>query len=222
MSLADISEEMAPNTRRGMVVEAIETLRRRSLVERGDQGATFTLQSMVLEYVTNRLVETVAEEIEHERPLVLVEQPIIKAQAKDYVREAQERLIGTPILQQLTEQRGGDEAAQRLLALLDGCRGRPPAEQGYTPGNLVNLLRLLRHDLHGLDLSRLAIRQAYLAQVDAQDVRLVDAHLMETVLAEAFDFPSAVAMSGDAGLLAAGTWTGQVWLWRLADRVPRC
>ena len=41
MSLAEISEEMAPNTRRGMIVEAIETLRRRSLVERGDQGATF-------------------------------------------------------------------------------------------------------------------------------------------------------------------------------------
>ena len=73
---------------------------------------------------------TVAEEIEHGRPLVLVEQPIIKTQAKDYVREAQERLIGTPILQQLTDQVGEEEAAHRLLEVLDGCRGRPAVAPG--------------------------------------------------------------------------------------------
>ena len=154
------------------------------------------------------------------QPVVLVEQPLIKAQAKDYVRQTQERLIGAPILQRLTAQHGDGGAEQRLLALLDGWRGRPAAEQGYGPGNVVNLLRLLRGDLRGLDLSRLAIRQAYLAEVDAQDASLVDAHLAETVLAEAFDFPSSVALSGDGALLAAGTSTGEVWLWRVADRTP--
>ena len=72
----------------------------------------------------------------------------------------------------------------RFLALLERWRDQPAAEQGYGPGNGINLLRLLRGDLRGLDLSRLAIRQAYLAEVDAQDARLVDAHLAETVLAE--------------------------------------
>jgi WD40 repeat protein len=85
---------------------------------------------------------------------------------------------------------------------------------------VVNLLRLLRGDLRGLDLSRLAIRQAYLADAEAQDARLVDAHLAETVLAEAFDFPGSIALSADGALLAAGTSTGQVWLWRAADRTP--
>jgi hypothetical protein len=84
----------------------------------------------------------------------------------------------------------------------------------------VNLLRLVRPDLRGLDLSRLVIRQAYLAQVDAQDTKLVDAELAESVLAEAFDFPSAVAISGDGALLATGTSTGQVWVWRVVDRTP--
>jgi hypothetical protein len=98
---------------------------------------------------TNLLVETVVEENERGRPYVLVEQPIIKAQAKQYVRQTQERLIAAPILQQLTAQHGEGEAAQLLLALLDGWRGRPPAEQGHAPGNLVNLLRLLRGNLRG-------------------------------------------------------------------------
>jgi transcriptional regulator with XRE-family HTH domain len=48
--------------------------------------------------------------------------------------------------------------------------------------------------------------------------RVVDAELAGTVLAEAFHFPSSVALSGDGALLAAGTLTGQVWLWRVADR----
>src|SRR5262249_40522736 len=51
----------------------------------------------------------------------------------------------------------------------------------WRSGNVVNLLRLLRGELCGLDLSRLALRQAYLAEVDAQDTRLVDAELAETV-----------------------------------------
>ncbi len=229
VSLAELTLVMAPGRSGGVVIEAIETLRRRSLVERGDQGATrapsqtprgmaFTLQSLVLEYVTDRLVETAADEVKRGELVLLVQGPIIKAQAKDYIRQAQERLIGAPILQQLTAQHEEGEAAQRLLALLDDRRGRPPAEQGHAPGNLVNLLRLLRRDLRGVDLSRLVIRQAYLAHVDAQDARLVNSHLAESVLAEAFDFPNSVALSDDGALLAAGTSTGQVWLWRVADR----
>ena len=68
---------------------------------------------------------------------------------------------------------------------------------------MVNLLRLLRGDLRPLDLSRLTIRQTYLAEVDAQDARLVDAHLAETALAEAFEFPSSVSLSAEAALLLA-------------------
>ena len=108
----------------------------------------------------------------------------------------------------------------RWLALLAGWRDRSAAEQGYGPGSLVNLLRLLRGNLRGLDLSRLALRQAYLAGVEAQDASLAGADCSEAVLAEAFDFPGSVALSGNGALLAAGTSTGAVWLWRVTDRTP--
>jgi WD40 repeat protein/transcriptional regulator with XRE-family HTH domain len=220
--LAALLAALGPRFGRGAGLEAVEALRRRSLVERTETpGApAFTLQSVVLEYVTDRLVETVAHEIDRAQPVLLVEQPLIKAQAKDYVRQTQERLIGVPILHESGVRHGAHGTQRRLLALLENWRGRPSEEQGYAPGNLVNLLRLLRGDLRGLDLSRLAIRQAYLAEVDAQDASLVDAHLAETVLAEAFDFPGWVALSGDGELLVAGTSTGQIWLWRVADRTP--
>ena len=50
------------------------------------------------------------------------------------------------------------------MALLDQLRELPPEAQGYGPGNLVNLLRLMRGDLRGIDLSGLTIRQAYLQE----------------------------------------------------------
>jgi hypothetical protein len=218
IGLAELARDLAPSVGRSTVVEAIETLRRRSLVERGERGSTFTLQSMVLEYVTDRLVETVADEIGRGQPVVLVEMPIIKAQAKDYVRETQERLIGAPILQRLNDPHGEAGTESRLLALLDGWRGRPAAAQGYGPGNLVNLLRLLRGNLRGMDLSRLALRQVYLQGVDAQDASLARTHLTEAVLDEAFAYPTAVALSADGVFLVAGTPTGEVRLWRAADR----
>jgi WD40 repeat protein/transcriptional regulator with XRE-family HTH domain len=218
ISVAEVSREMAPSVGRSAVVEAIETLRRRSLVERGEPGVTFTLQSMVLEYVTDRLVETVADEIGRGQPNVLLEQPLIRAQAKDYVRQTQERLIGAPILQQLNAQHGETGTESRLLALLEGWRGRPAAEQGFGPGNVVNLLRLLRGDLRGMDLSRLALRQVYLQGVDAQDTSLAGSQLTEAILAEAFSYSTSVALSAVGTLLVAGTPTGDVRVWRAADR----
>jgi WD40 repeat protein/transcriptional regulator with XRE-family HTH domain len=217
--LAALLAALGPHVGRGAVLEAVEALRRRSLVERAETSgaAAFTLQSVVLEYVTNRLAAEVADEIQRGQPVLLVQQALIEALAKDYVRQTQERLIGEAVLEQLQSHRDECGLEQRLVALLGVWRARPAAEQGYGPGNVVNLLRLLRGHLRGLDLSHLALRQAYLAGVEAQDASLAGAHLADAVLAEAFDFPASVALSSDGALLAAGTSTGQVWLWRVAD-----
>jgi transcriptional regulator with XRE-family HTH domain len=218
--LSALLDILGPRSGRAAVLEAVEALRRRSLVERAEiSGAGgFSLQSVVLEYVTDRLVETVADEISSVQAGILVEQPLIQAQAKDYVRQAQERLLGVPILQRLNAQHGQARTDQRLIALLGGWRGGSAAAQGFGPGNIVNLLRLLRGNLRELDLSHLAIRQAYLGEVDAKDASLADSQLADTVLAEAFDLPTSAALSRDGGLLATGTSTGAVWLWRVADR----
>jgi WD40 repeat protein/DNA-binding XRE family transcriptional regulator len=219
LRLPDLLSTLGESLGRGAVLEAVEALRRRSLVERFEAGV-FTLQSVVLEYMTERLVEEASEEISSGQPVLLVGQALIQSQTWDYVRHSQERLIGASILERLKADLGQEGTQQRLLSLLEGWRGRPAVEQGYGPGNVVNLLRLLRGDLRGLDLSRLELRQAYLAGVDAQDTSLAGAHLVETVLAEAFDFPGSVALGDDGAWLAAGTSNGEVWLWRVADRTP--
>ena len=109
--------------------------------------AAFTLQAVVLEYVTDRLVDEVCNEITQGRPVQLVEQPLIRAQAKEYVRQSQERLIGESILRKLKLEYGADRIDLLLTALFEQWRAQSSAEQGYGPGNVVNLLRLHRGHL---------------------------------------------------------------------------
>src|SRR3989454_364462 len=68
------------------VLEAVDGLRRRSLIERGQRLGSFTLQSVVLEYVTANLVDQASEENEQGRLSLLIQHGFCQAQAKDYVR----------------------------------------------------------------------------------------------------------------------------------------
>src|SRR6185437_5642358 len=125
---------------------------------------------------------------------------------------------GAPILQRLEALSGRAGVEQRLQTLLDGWRHRPAEMYEYGPGNVVNLLRLLRGHLRGLNLSRLTLRQVYLAGVDAQDAQLAGAHMADAVLPDAFNFPISLALSGDGESLVAGMSTGEVRVWRVKDR----
>ncbi len=218
VGFGELVADLGPGVARAEVMEAMEGLQRRSLLERGAGGAV-TLQPVVLEYATARLVARVCEEALSGQSALLVRQALVKATAKDYVRRSQERLIAQPLLEQLHGSVGrADVVERRLLDLLKAWRGRLAREQGYGPGNVFNLLRLLRGNVRGLDFSRLAIRHAYLAGVEMQDASLAGSHLSEVILSEAFTDPLAVALSPDGAYLAMGTSTGEVTLRRVADR----
>src|SRR5260370_35832445 len=164
--------------------------------------------------MSDRLVEQVGDEIARGQPDQLPQHPLIQAHGMDSVRRTQEAFIGRPVLQHLVAASGAGAGEQRLHDLLDGWRNHEPAAQGYGPGNVVNLLRLLRGDLNGVDLSRLSLRQVYLQAVHARATRLTDAKLAQAVLAEPFETTVSTALSPDGTYVAAGTITGEVRGWR--------
>jgi WD40 repeat protein len=218
MTFAELATQLRDGISRAESREAVEALLRRSLLERHEPGPTFTLQSVVLEFVTEQIVAQAAEDLAHYAIEGLRTQPLVNALAKDYVRRTQERLIGLPVLERLAALVGSRaEAERRITVYLSKLRARPLEEQGYGPGNAINLLRLLRGDLRRLDLSDLSIRSVYLADVEAQDTRLARSHLADSVTAEAFHHAS-VALSPDGAHLMAGTTSGEVSLWRAVDR----
>ncbi len=164
------------------VLAALESLRRRLLIERAVDQPALALQPVILEFLTDQLVGSVYQEIVTAQPRLLLSHACIQATAKDYVRGSQERLIAEQLLERLLITDGSANAVERqLLAQLNAWRSQPLAAQGYGPGNLINLLRLLRGDLRQLNLSALAIRQAAFQGMEMQDSGLAGALLQDTV-----------------------------------------
>src|SRR6266849_9020018 len=62
------------------VLEAVDGLRRRSLIERGQRPGSFTLQSVVLEYVTTHLVDLASQELVQGRLSLLIQHGFCQAQ----------------------------------------------------------------------------------------------------------------------------------------------
>src|SRR2546427_3038817 len=90
--LPTLSQVLHPRVLRSKLLEALEALSRRSLLERGQQ-ATFSLQSVVMEYLTDVLGERLGKEIVQGDPQQVRCVALEQAQAKDYVRQTQVRLL---------------------------------------------------------------------------------------------------------------------------------
>ncbi len=219
MSLEELLAVLSTSRAPVQVLEALDGLGRRSLIERGQRAGSFTLHSVVLEYATARLIAQASREIERGQLDCLIAYGLCQAQAKDYVRQTQERLLVVPLLTRLqSTSQGHADLEARFLWLLDDLRGLPQTSQGYGPANLVALLRVLRGDLRGLDLSRLTLRGVSLQGVQMQDATLSGVVLQGCVFTESFDAITAVAISRTGQYWAAANWRGEVRVWAEAGQ----
>ncbi len=219
VSLPELLAVLGTPVPRATVLDAVEALRRRSLIELGQRPGSFTLQSVVLEYATAQLIAEVASEIEQGRLSRLVEHGLALAGAREYVRQTQVRLIVAPLLAQVRSAHPERvDLEGHLLALLDRLRAREDSAQGYGPSNVLALLGEQRGHLRGLDLSKLSLRGVYLQGVEMQDTQLCGARLQDCVWTSTFGAIWAVATSRSGQYWAAGSRRGEVWVWKEAGQ----
>ena len=199
---------------------ALQSLQRRSLVEGGNAG--FTLQPVVMEYVTDRLVEQLCSEIATLEFRLFKQHALVKAQAKDYIRDVQQRLLLNPLIQEMLAVWGHQRRVeQQLVQSLETLRATAPRELSYAAGNIANLLVQLQTDLKGYDFSDLQVWQADLRTVSLQETDFSQADLSKSVFAETFSGIYAVAFSPDGQHLAVGDTRGQIRLYQIRDSRQR-
>ncbi|MEM9508170.1 MAG: NB-ARC domain-containing protein [Cyanobacteria bacterium P01_E01_bin.35] len=200
------------------LLEALESLSRRSLIEKN--AALFTQQSVVMEYLTHRLVESCSQEIVEQKPQLLRHHALIKATAKDYIRENQIRLVLQPVINELlTVFRSKRDIEKCLRQILQMLKKTTP-EKCYAGGNIINLLHQMGTDLTGYDFSNLCVWQADLRQARLHQVNFQNCDLSKSFFAENFGGIWSVAFSPDGQYLAAGDTKGTILLRRITDSQP--
>jgi hypothetical protein len=173
---------------------------------------------VILEYVTDRLTEQMANEILAWRPALLLRYALLQAQAEDYVRLSQGQLIVQAVLDRLLVELRDRHRVEKLLdQQLQLLQSMPMVEQGYGGGNLVNLLARLNGHIKGKDCSRLTIWQADLQEVEVQDVNFTGADLTGSVFLEILESIRVVAFSPNGQYVAAGTTSGEIRLWHTGN-----
>jgi WD40 repeat protein len=212
VSLDALQEDVAHPISEGELYVAMGSLRRRSMISIIGT-ALFTLQPVIMEYMTDSFVERVSKEIETVEIGLFESHALIKAQAKDYVRESQVRLILTPIAEKLLTTIGKEGIQKKLRRMLVTLRGKHPQKSSYAAGNALNFLIQLKVDIRDYDFSHLTVRQAYLKGLALTDVNFAGAHFIETAFTETFGNVLSVALSSTGEHLAAGTITGETWIW---------
>ncbi|MBP5974414.1 NACHT domain-containing protein [Brasilonema sp. CT11] len=221
VQVGDLQDDIVPTVSKANLLETLESLTWRSLIEKGKNAnakATFTQQPVVMEYMTDRLVEGVCKEIITGKINLLNKYALIKATAKDYIRESQIRVILEPILANLKfNLKFKIEVDLKIKNNIDNLRENFSETPGYCGGNLINLLRYLQVDLTGYDFSNLKIWQAYLQGINLHDCNFANADVSKSVFSEAIANTLWVEFSPDGKLLASGDTNGKIDLWNVEN-----
>src|SRR6185312_9546144 len=139
VSLDTLWDDIIRSISKAALLEDMNSLRRRFLVQT-ESTARFTLQPVIMEYVTDRLIDTIYSEIETETSTLLESHALIKAQAKDYVRNSQVRLILKPLAMRLFTLLGTESSEQKLSSILSLLRKNRSHLPSYAAGNVLNIL----------------------------------------------------------------------------------
>jgi WD40 repeat protein len=228
--ISELKEDLLSPSAKKQLPSTLQSLQRRIPLERS--ASRFTLQPVLIEYMTGqvidqvgeeirigkdvskymdgRLIERVSEEIKTRKLDLLNTHALLKALVKNYVREAHNRLIIQPILDNLLAFFGNQNNLEEQLKKILSSLQSNTLKQGYAAGNILNLLCQLKTDLRHYDFSHLIIWQAYLQGINLHDVNFVGADFSKCVFDETFGSILAVKFSRDGKLLAIGDLNGDI------------
>lgn len=222
ITLEELQADIVPTVSQSELLETLASLQGRSLIESSRIG--FSQQPVVMEYMTQQLIKQFYYAISARELGFLNQYALIKAQTKDYIREAQTRLILQPVRDKLL---AAFETRQNLETQCNGLitklRNKSLYKEGYAAGNLLNLFWQLQSNLsenaertfHDRDFSHLNIRQAYLPLATLHRTNFSGCKIHQSVFAETFGGVASVAFSPDGKRLATSDTSGDIQIWEL-------
>ncbi|MBM7841852.1 NB-ARC domain-containing protein [Herpetosiphon giganteus] len=211
VKLAELKHDLVRSKYQHMLLETLESLLRRSLVERHQDG--FMLHNVVLEYTTDRLIDQIAQELLDGTQGLLYRHALIKANSLDSIREHQSRAILRPLLHRIFVELGQERLLTTLRQLLQTMQALSALEMGYAPGNIFNLLVELKADLSQFDFRHKPLWHANLRGLTPKHLDLSYSDLSRTVFSEQFGPLIALARDPADRFLAVATADDELIVW---------
>lgn len=219
VSIATLKDDIVSANAKEKLAENLRSLQNKLPLKKSENR--FTLQPVLIEYITERLIEKVCEEVKTGELELFNSLGLILATSKDYVRESQIRTILEPVKKRLIYSFSSQQNLEKHLnSLLWKIRKTYPLQPGYAGGNILNLLCQLKTNLKGYDFSYLSIWQAYLQGIDIHDVNFSYSDLSKSIFTQSFGGIHALAFNPDGQVLAVGDSNGLIRLLRLEDQQP--
>jgi len=151
---AKLHEEISPKVPWRELLEALESLQARSLIENERSlietgNENLTQQPVIIEYVTERFIQTIEREITTGNLNLFRTHALIETQTQDYGRDAQiQRNLHSLTERLLTHFATQAQLEEHLCQILASLRHQTATQTGYAGGNLLNLFCHLK-TLHG-------------------------------------------------------------------------
>jgi WD40 repeat protein len=214
ISIELLQEKILSLDSKEKVAESLHLLGRRLPIEKSITG--FTLQPVLIEYMIEQLIQQTCREIKSAKPTNLNSHTLIEAQAKNYIRESQERLIIQPIINIISQEISKDFLIQQLNKIILRTQ-KKNINVGYIGGNIINLLNYTKVDLSTYDFSKIPIWQAYLQGIDLHGVNFAYCNFSKTVFTQTFGSISSVQYSPDGRYFAVGHTKNEISIWQVSD-----
>lgn len=165
VSVSELQCDLFPSPSISVLLEALKSLKERSLVEITIDG--FTQQPVVMEYVTDQLITQLSSELTQGNSFFFFNHyALLKSTAKEEVRASQIRIIINPLVSRAIASLGSKQKlASHFRKLLVRLRKHKTNIDGYAVSNLLNLVAYLQVNLTGCDFSHFPIWQVNFADV---------------------------------------------------------
>jgi WD40 repeat protein/DNA-binding SARP family transcriptional activator len=214
-TVAELAADLPPAVTRSQLLEALESLSWRNLIEHR-QGA-YTQQPLMMEYVTNALVKTITNELIEKKIHRFNEYALLKLNLQEYIHETQRRLILAEVATQFQAALHTPERVETQLRDILGLLRRHFAPSGYAAGNLINLCGHLGVNLTGYDFSNLYICHADLRQQWLQAVNFQNSQFANSLFTQPIKAAFTLSFNLAGTLLVSGDNAGNLTVRRVSD-----
>jgi WD40 repeat protein len=215
-TLSELGKDLLSTYSKQQLPDTLQSLQRRVPLEKS--ANRFSLQPVLIEYLTEQLISRSVDEINTVKVNLLNSHSLIKALAKDFIREAQIRVIIRPIVESILNVHGNQEMLEaHFRILLETLRTDIPHKPSYAAGNAMNLLCSTTDRIVKFDFSQLSVWQAYIQEVRLHDINMAGCSFKDCVFTQTFGPISSIAISPDGNFVAASESSGDIHVWRIED-----